>query len=133
MGRPSKPDELFRTGSARPQFYQECTERGREVQRDLTVRIGGAGWHGSSISASAARAFPVKPWWWSRPPEQTLERTVSVMITVITVVMITFALAMITEATDAHAKQAKKAEAEREACEIRRSPIASRRPMTEAA
>ena len=55
------------------------------------------------------------------------------MITVITVVMITFALVMITEATDAHVKQAKKTEAEREACEIRRSPIAPRKPMTEAA
>jgi hypothetical protein len=40
--------------------------------------------------------------------------------------MITFALVMITEATDARAKQAKKTEAEREACEIRRSPIAPR-------
>jgi hypothetical protein len=62
-----------------------------------------------------------------------LKRTVSVMITVITVVMITFALVMINEATDARAKQGKKTEAEREACEIRRSPIASRKPMTEAA
>jgi hypothetical protein len=52
-----------------------------------------------------------------------LKRTVSVMITVITGVMIT-------EATDAHAKQAKKTEAE---CKIRRSPIAPRKPMTEAA
>ena len=49
------------------------------------------------------------------------------MITVIAAVIITFALVMmITEATDAHAKQAKKTEAEREACEIGRSPIAPR-------
>jgi hypothetical protein len=35
-------------------------------------------------------------------------------------------LVMITEATDAHAKQAKKTEAEQQACEIGRSPIAPR-------
>jgi hypothetical protein len=57
-------------------------------------------WHGSSISTSAARAFPFPPSRGDRAghPEQTLKRTVSVMITVITVVMITFALVMITEA-----------------------------------
>jgi len=38
---------------------------------------------------------------------------------VINVVMIIFALVMITEATDAHAKQAKKTEAEQQTCHAR--------------